>query len=93
MRALRVFREVDIIACEDTRNTGMLLKHYEIPPKKLLSYHSYSTNNRQNYIIELLLSGQNIALVSDAGTPGISDPAYSLVHQAIEAGIKITPIP
>jgi 16S rRNA (cytidine1402-2'-O)-methyltransferase len=71
----------------------MLLKYYEISPKKLLSYHSYSTNNRQNYIIELLLSGQNIALVSDAGTPGISDPAYSLVHQAIKAGIKITPIP
>ncbi len=93
VRGLRVFREVDVVACEDTRNTGMLLKYYEISPKKLLSYHSYSTNNRQNYIIELLLSGQNIALVSDAGTPGISDPAYSLVHQAIKAGIKITPIP
>lgn len=93
VRALRVFREADIIACEDTRNTGMLLKHYEISPKKLLSYHSYSTNDRQNYIVELLLAGQNIALVSDAGTPGISDPAYSLVRQAAEAGIKITPIP
>lgn len=93
VRALRIFREVDIIACEDTRTTGMLLKHYEIAPKKLLSYHSYSSNDRQNYIVELLLAGQNIALVSDAGTPGISDPAYSLVRQAVEANVKITPIP
>jgi 16S rRNA (cytidine1402-2'-O)-methyltransferase len=93
VRALRIFREADIIACEDTRNTGMLLKHYEIAPKKLLSYHSYSSNDRQDYIVELLLSGQNIALVSDAGTPGISDPAYGLVRQAAEAGIRITPVP
>ena len=71
----------------------MLLKHYEIAPKKLLSYHSYSTANRENYIIELLQSGSSIALVSDAGTPGISDPAYGLVKQAIDANITVCPIP
>ena len=93
LRALRILTEADIVACEDTRSTGMLLGHLSIKAKKLLSYHSYSTTDRENYIIELLMGGQSIALVSDAGTPGISDPAYSLVRLAVEAGITVCPIP
>ncbi len=93
VRALRMLQEVDIVACEDTRNTGMLLKHLGIEAKKLLSYHSYSSNDREDYIISLLMSGNTIALVSDAGTPGISDPAYSLVRKAIESNITVSPIP
>jgi 16S rRNA (cytidine1402-2'-O)-methyltransferase len=93
LRALRVLKEADIVACEDTRTTGMLLKHHGIEAKKLLSYHSHSTNDREDYIVELLLSGNTIALASDAGTPGISDPAYSLVRKALAAGISVSPIP
>ncbi len=66
LRAIRILGEADIVACEDTRSTGMLLGYLEIKAKKLLSYHSYSTSDRENYIIELLVGGQNIALVSDA---------------------------
>jgi 16S rRNA (cytidine1402-2'-O)-methyltransferase len=87
LRALRVLKEADIVACEDTRTTGMLLKHHGIEAKKLLSYHSHSTNDREDYIVELLLSGNTIALASDAGTPGISDPAYSLVRKALASAL------
>lgn len=93
LRALRILKEADIIACEDTRGTGMLLKHFDIAAKRLLSYHSYSTAGRENHIIEQLRSGNSIALVSDAGTPWISDPAYGLVKQAIDSGITVCPIP
>lgn len=76
LRAIRILSEADIIACEDTRGTGMLLKHHSIPSKRLLSYHSYSGTGREYHIIQALLDGSTVALVSDAGTPGISDPAY-----------------
>ena len=74
---------VDIVACEDTRNTGFLLHHFEIK-KPLLSYHSHSGEFKLDKIIQELKSGKNIALVSDAGTPGISDPGYVLIKKAIE---------
>lgn len=92
MRALRTLREADYIAAEDTRKTGILLKHYEIDTQ-MLSYHSHSSDHKIQKIIDLLKEGSKVAVVSDAGTPGISDPAYGLINRAIEEGIKITPIP
>lgn len=92
LRALRILKEVEYIAAEDTRHSGILLKKYEIPGK-LLSYHSHSSTDRRDHIINLLLQGNSVALISDAGTPGISDPAYGLITKAIEEGITITPIP
>lgn len=91
-RALRVLKEVDFIACEDTRRTGVLLKHYRIK-NRLLSYHEYNKLQRTPEILELLRQGKRIALVSDAGTPGISDPGFYLIRAAIEKNFKVIPIP
>lgn len=93
MRALRVLREVETIACEDTRVTGMLLRHYDLPRKKLISYFAGNERERINGLLKILESGEDLALVSDAGTPGISDPGARLVFAAIEAGITIDPLP
>lgn len=92
LRALRILKEVDLIAAEDTRHTQILLNKYEIK-NRTTSYHSYSSNQKLESIISELKSGKNVALVSDAGTPGISDPAYTLIKRAIEEDIKIVPIP
>ncbi|MDD3301939.1 MAG: 16S rRNA (cytidine(1402)-2'-O)-methyltransferase [Candidatus Gracilibacteria bacterium] len=92
LRALRTLKEVDYIACEDTRTTATLLNHYEIK-KSLLSYHSYSGVAKLDKIIALLNEGKDIALVSDAGTPGISDPGYPLIQEALKNNIRIIPIP
>jgi len=92
LRALDTLKKVDIIACEDTRHSGILLKKYEIE-KKLLSYHSHSGQTKLEKLIAALQEGQEIALISDAGTPGISDPAYSLIKAALEQNIEIIPIP
>lgn len=92
LRALRTLKEVDFIAAEDTRHSKILLNKYEIKTQ-LLSFHSYSSDNKLQKIIELLIEGKNIALISDAGTPGISDPAYNLVQAALQNDIKISPIP
>ncbi len=91
-RAVRTLKEVDYIAAEDTRHTQILLNKYEIK-NKVLSYHSHSSHSKIEKIVELLKDGNEVALVSDAGTPGISDPAYSLIKRAVEAGVKIVPIP
>lgn len=91
-RAVSVLGQVDAILCEDTRTTGILLKHYGIK-NKTISYHSHTNTGKQNKIIDELLGGANYALVSDAGTPGISDPGSLLVTQAHNAGIQIVPIP
>jgi 16S rRNA (cytidine1402-2'-O)-methyltransferase len=94
LRALRILKEADYIACEDTRMTGQLLGHYDIPNGwRLMSFHSHSGFSKVEKIIELLQSGKHIALVSDAGTPGISDPGFILIKKTIEAGITVTPIP
>ncbi len=94
LRALRILKEADYIACEDTRMTGQLLGHYDIPNGgRLMSFHSYSGFSKVEKIIELLQEWKHIALVSDAGTPGISDPGFILIKKAIEAGIIVTPIP
>jgi 16S rRNA (cytidine1402-2'-O)-methyltransferase len=91
-RAVNVLSSVDLVAAEDTRKTKILLDHYKIS-KPMMSYYSYNEKARAPQLIEKLLSGQSIALVSDAGTPGISDPAFHIVQQALENGIPIIPIP
>ena len=92
LRALRVLGEVDLIACEDTRRTGKLLKHFHIR-KPLLSFHEHNESSRASDIVERASGGESIAVVSDAGMPGISDPGYRLVAKAIAAGVVIVPIP
>ena len=92
LRALRVLREVRLIACEDTRHTRKLLDHFGIQ-KPTISYHEHNEQTRAEELIARLLQGESIALVSDAGTPGISDPAYRLVVAAIENNINVIPIP
>ena len=92
LRALNILKEVDLIACEDTRHTLRLLNHYKIK-KSLVSYHQHSKGTKTGFIIERLLAGNNVALVSDAGTPGISDPGNKLVDAALEKGVKVVPIP
>ncbi|MDF1497757.1 MAG: 16S rRNA (cytidine(1402)-2'-O)-methyltransferase [Patescibacteria group bacterium] len=94
LRALRVLKEVDVVLCEDTRQTQKLLLKYKID-SQTLSYHQYSKLNKINKIIELLKDNRNLALVSDAGTPGISDPGNMLIKYLIEnkVDVKIIPIP
>ncbi len=91
-RAVKVLKEVDMIACEDTRTSWILLKHYDINTPKT-SYHSYSGQAKTDKIISLLKENKDIALISDAGTPGISDPGYALVQEALKEGVKITALP
>ncbi len=94
LRALRILKEAYYIACEDTRVTGQLLGYYDIPNNgRLLSFHSHSGFSKLDKIIELLKEGKHIALVSDAGTPGISDPGFVLIRRAVEEGITVVPIP
>ncbi|OGY47141.1 MAG: 16S rRNA (cytidine(1402)-2'-O)-methyltransferase [Candidatus Buchananbacteria bacterium RIFCSPHIGHO2_02_FULL_38_8] len=92
LRALEILKEVDLIVCEDTRVSNKLLNHYKID-KPTISYHQHSDIVKTDRIIAELKSGKNIALVSDAGTPGISDPGNKLVAAAVAAGIKVIPIP
>ena len=91
-RAIRILKEVDLIAAEDTRQTLKLLNHYEIS-KPLISMHRHNEEEKQKNIIEKLKKGENIAIVSDAGTPGISDPGEIVIKQAIENNIRVIPIP
>jgi len=92
LRAVRILNEVDLIAAEDTRHTLKLLNHLEIK-KPLVSYYKQNEKIKSNILIEKLLEGKNIALVSDAGTPAISDPGEEIVKEAINNNIKIIPIP
>lgn len=91
-RALETLKTVDIIACEDTRHTGKLLKHFSITGK-LVSYHEHNEEKRAEEFAKLLQIGKSIAIVSDAGTPGIADPSFRIVQKAHETGTKITVIP
>ena len=92
LRALRVLREADLIAAEDTRHTRKLLSHYDIHTP-LTSYHQHNRKKKGETLLELLGSGKNIALVSDAGLPGVSDPGSELVAEALEKGYRVVPIP
>lgn len=91
-RAVRVLKEVDIVACEDTRTSGILLKHYDIEATKI-SYHSHSGKYKSDKIISLLKEWKDIALISDAGTPGISDPWYALMREVLAENLEVTALP
>ena len=92
LRAIKILQEVDLIAAEDTRHTLKLLNHYEIN-KPLISYHRHNEETKSEILIEKLRNGENIALVSDAGTPGICDPGEEVIKKAIEDNIEVIPIP
>lgn len=92
-RAIRTLRECDIIAAEDTRQTRKLLTHFEIQPKQLFSYHEHNKGASGPEIIRYIIEGKNVAIVSDAGLPAISDPGSDLVRLAIAEGISVIPIP
>lgn len=91
-RVLRTLKEVDLIAAEDTRNSIKLLNHFEIKTP-MTSYHEFNKYDKAKVLVAGMLDGQNIALITDAGTPGISDPGEELVKQAQEAGIRVTSLP
>ncbi len=91
-RALEVLRSVDLIACEDTRHTLKLLNHFRIS-NRLISYHEHNELERAEELADRLVAGTNIAVVSDAGTPGICDPAFRIVQRATEVGATVVPIP
>jgi len=92
LRALKILKEVNLIAAEDTRHTKILLNHYQINTK-VTSYYEYNKFKKAPYLVEILKNGQDIALVSDAGMPGISDPGYVLINLALKNNIKIIPVP
>jgi 16S rRNA (cytidine1402-2'-O)-methyltransferase len=92
LRALKILKEVSLIAAEDTRHTKKLLKHYQINTK-VTSYYEYNKFKKAPYLVEMLKNGRDIALVSDAGMPGISDPGYVLINLALNNNIKIIPVP
>src|SRR5205085_10504049 len=92
LRALRTLKECDLIAAEDTRRSGVLLKHFGIS-KPMLSYFQFNEAKRSEEIIERLRRGEKIALVTDAGSPGISDPGERVVRTAREAGLRVEPVP
>ena len=91
-RALKTLREADLIACEDTRHSRKLLNHFEIQ-KPLTSYFEHNKKEKGEYLISVLKEGKNVALITDAGTPAISDPGEDLVKMCIANSVKVVPIP
>ena len=92
LRAIRVLREADIIACEDTRTSSILLTHYDIH-KPLTSFHVHNENDKLPFLLEKLRGGANVAVISDAGTPGISDPGWILLRRAMDEGLSVDVLP
>lgn len=92
LRAIRVLKEADLVLAEDTRTTGILLKHHGVS-NHLMSHHKFNEHGTSASVVQRLLSGQVIALVSDAGTPGISDPGFFLVREAVAAGVDVECLP
>ena len=92
LRAIRTLKEVDVVLAEDTRTSGILLKHFDIH-RPLLSHHKFNEHGTSQQVVERLLAGENVALISDAGTPGISDPGFFLVREAVRAGIEVQTLP
>src|SRR6476469_7228467 len=92
LRGLETLRTVDLIACEDTRHTLKLLNHFRIS-NRLTSYHEHNEMERSEELVERLVSGESIAIVSDAGTPGICDPAFRIVQRAIQVSVPVVSIP
>lgn len=91
-RALRILREADLILAEDTRTTGILLKHFEIK-NAMLSYHKFNEHQTVSHVVERLMGGETVAVVSDAGTPGISDPGFLVTREAVKAGVDVVCLP
>lgn len=91
-RAIRVLKEADLILAEDTRTSGILLKHYDIQ-NRLMSHHKFNEHGTSKTVVDRLRAGETIALISDAGTPGISDPGFYLVREAVRAGIDVQCLP
>ena len=91
-RAVRILKEVDLILAEDTRTSGILLKHYDIR-NSLMSHHKFNEHGTSAAIVSRLLAGENVALISDAGTPGISDPGFFLAREAVKAGVEVQCLP
>lgn len=91
-RAVRVLKEVDFICAEDTRTSGKLLKHYEIETP-MTSFHAHSSDGKREAIVRRLQEGESTALISDAGTPGISDPGWALIRDCLDAGVEVSPVP
>ena len=92
LRALRILREADLVLAEDTRTSSVLLKHYEITAR-MESHHKFNEHERVESVKQRILAGQTVALISDAGTPGISDPGFLLVRTCVEAGIEVETLP
>jgi 16S rRNA (cytidine1402-2'-O)-methyltransferase len=92
LRALRILKEVDAVVAEDTRTSGMLLKHFSIS-KPLIAFHKFNEHKIVSRLVDRMLQGETLALVSDAGTPGISDPGFLLVRAAISGGVQIITLP
>ncbi len=92
-RAIRLLKEADTILCEDTRTSGILLKHFQIEGKRLMAHHKFNEHGTSKGIVERLKGGETICLITDAGTPGISDPGFLLVREAVEAGIEVQTLP
>lgn len=92
LRAVRILREADLILAEDTRTSGVLLKHFDIK-NQLMSHHKFNEHGTSTAIVERLKAGQTVALISDAGTPGISDPGFFLVREAVNAGVEVQCLP
>src|SRR5712691_10821069 len=92
LRALDILKSVDLIAAEDTRHSGILLKHFGIK-KRFISYHEHNEATRTPELVERLMRGQNVALITDAGTPGLSDPGLRLIRECIERELPFTIIP
>lgn len=91
-RALRILQEADLILAEDTRTSGVLLKHFDIK-NAMLSYHKFNEHQTVGRVVERLLAGETVAVVSDAGTPGISDPGFLVAREAIKAGVEVVTLP
>ncbi|PKK97421.1 MAG: 16S rRNA (cytidine(1402)-2'-O)-methyltransferase [Tenericutes bacterium HGW-Tenericutes-3] len=91
-RAVEILNEVDVILAEDTRTSSVLLNHYQIK-KQMMSYHEFNKDDKESQIINLLSEGKNLALISDAGTPGINDPGYEIIKKVIESGYYVVSIP
>lgn len=92
-RAIRLLKEADLILCEDTRTSGLLLKHFDITNKRLMAHHKFNEHGTSKAVVDRLKAGEMVCLITDAGTPGISDPGFYLVREAVEAGIDVVTLP
>ena len=93
LRAIRILKEADVILAEDTRTSGILLKHFDIQHGTLLAHHKFNEHQTVEPLVKRLLAGENVALISDAGTPGISDPGFLLTRECAKAGVEVQCLP